>query len=169
MNFTVKYLSTLSVLTSVTVMLQLFAGLLPGVGALAAGFTTLFVAMAAYSKPLGGLLVYAAAAGLIGIIMPIKLPLFLFSTGLLGLSLGVTVKLDQNISVLSSSLVLTIGTLVLTGPLGIPVLGPALSYARGPVSLLIIIFAFSWIFCFLWYIFFQRVIIRMGHLFRNIR
>ncbi len=166
MQWSTRTISVLSMLTSITVLLEVVGGLLPGVGALICGFSTLFVALAGYLFPVGGLLVYAASSLLIGILMPAKVFVFIFNTGLLGLALGITFRIGRRVSVLITSLVLTIGTLFLSFILGIPVLGIVVHNIRGTMVVLVV-FLFSLLFCWLWYIMMQRVLNNIGYLFNR--
>lgn len=144
MKSSVHNLTIAGILSSLAVMVEIFGGLLPGVGALFSGFSTLFIALGGNIGPASSGLIFMTTTLLIGIFMPASLPFFLLYRGLLGLILGLTHKNHPRLSIGAGTLFLTAGTLVLAHLTGFK------------MPLLPLIF-YSLFFCCLWLYFLRQI------------
>lgn len=145
-----KKMILISLLSSLGAIFQSAGGFLPGVGYFISPLATAPIILSTiFSIPLG-LASYVLTALLLLILQPAELIIFPFTTGLLGVFIGISFHLfSKKLShILIGSAGLTAGICLLLYGLKFPVLGPAVSHQMSvPVITLIIIFStfYSWI------------------------
>jgi len=137
-----------SLLGAIAAILQ-SAGLLTGVGYVFSTLVTGPIILATILSVRIGLLTYALTTILLMIIQPTEVFVFLFTTGLLGVGIGIgfqTVKLSTLVTVIGG-LCLTAGILILLTLFNFPVLGPSLTEVSLSVGGGILVFSisYSWI------------------------
>jgi hypothetical protein len=138
-----------SVLGAIAAILQ-SAGLIGGFGYAFSMMATGPIVLATIISAQFGLLTYVVTALLLVIIQPSEVLVFLFTTGLLGVALGLGFKwTKRKISVtLAGGLALTAGILLLLFIFNFPVLGPSLSSDVNAITILAIAgfgLVYSWI------------------------
>lgn len=135
----------------ISAILQSAGGLLPGAGFLISPFSTLPIVLSTALSVKHGLFTYLLSIILLVLIEPSELIIFSFTTGLMGLAIGWTLRLlrRQLPMALISGFVLLIGILIPLYGLGFPVLGPILSSSPN-IKNLSIILLFSLIYSWLW-------------------
>lgn len=113
-----------AVLASLAVVLQVAPLLIPIIGVSISALSTLPVVLAVYSNVIIGILVYIVAGVLISFWSVPQSLMFIFTSGILGLSLGICMKkrLPFMVVVITSALLMSIGLLVVGGILKIPIL-----------------------------------------------
>ena len=138
-----------SLLGAIAAILQ-SAGLIGGIGYAFSMMATGPIVLATVISIRIGMLTYAVTALLLMILQPSEVLVFLFTTGLLGISLGIGFKLFRMsiaVSILGG-ISLTSGIVILLYLFQFPVLGPSVSSkASGSVAAVILFFGFiySWI------------------------
>ncbi|WP_223590650.1 hypothetical protein [Neobacillus bataviensis] len=136
---------------SIAAIFQAAGGLLPGVGYFISPFATAPVLFCSLlSLPLG-IASYVLTNLLLLILQPSELIVFPFTTGLLGLGIGVGFfffKKRVNI-VLTGAILLTLGILSLLYVFHFPVLGPVSSDSFSTVTT-VLIFLFAFIYNWIW-------------------
>lgn len=121
------------------------AGVFSGIGYTLSVLTTLPIVVSTIISIKNGLLTYLLTIFLLTIIQPSELFVFPFTTGLLGLSLGIGLRYFKNRLVVVSigSLSLSVGILILLYGIKFPILGPAVSSTiDGVIMLYIVLFTF---------------------------
>lgn len=118
-----KSLTLGALLLAAAVMLQASAMYMAVVGVSVSGLSTLPVALAAYYNRISGLLAYLGAGMLLIFLNPPQGIIFMFSSGLLGLSLGILLRCRRELVtvVIVPSLLLCGGVFAAGGLLGVPV------------------------------------------------
>ncbi|MFC5602642.1 hypothetical protein [Sporosarcina koreensis] len=98
-----------------------------------------------------GIFTYILTILLLLSLQPSELLIFPFTTGLLGLGLGWTLrKLNKRLHVvLTNALLLCIGICIPLYALGFPVFGPTVSSSFNPITLLLIL-AFTLLYSWIW-------------------
>ncbi|MCM3711868.1 hypothetical protein [Sporosarcina luteola] len=146
-----KKLLFMALMAALTAILQSAGGLLPPIGFAISPFATASIMIATLLSLRSGIFVYTVTILLLFLLQPSELIIFPFTTGLLGLGLGWTLrKLNKRPQViLTNGLLLTIGIGVPLYALGFPVLGPTVSSSINPLTLLLI-FTFSLLYSWIW-------------------
>lgn len=139
-----------SLLGAIAAILQ-SAGLIGGFGYLFSMMATGPIVLATIISARFGILTYAVTGLLLLVIQPSEVLVFLFTTGLLGVTLGLGFKWSRRILsvTLIGGLSLTMGILLLLNLFHFPVLGPSLSSKVTFLSALAIA-AFSLIYSWIW-------------------
>ncbi|PLS07084.1 hypothetical protein [Neobacillus cucumis] len=138
-----------SLLGAMAAILQ-SAGLIGGVGYAFSIMATGPIVLATVTSIQIGLLTYAVTTFLLVILHPSEVLVFLFTTGLLGIALGIGFKLYKTRSMVSvlGGIALTAGILILLYLFHFPVLGPSISSkVSGTVIVGVLLFGllYSWI------------------------
>ncbi|MEH7342662.1 hypothetical protein V7122_02055 [Bacillus sp. JJ1532] len=157
-----KKIVLLSLLSSIGAIFQSAGGFLPGVGYFISPLATApIIVCSIFSIPLG-LASYILTALLLLILQPAELIVFPFTTGLLGLLIGISFHLFRKrwIHILSGAAGLMIGICLLLYGLKFPVLGPAISH-QFSVSIIGLIFIFSTFYSWIWVVLSTRLIKRI--------
>ncbi|MCM3745071.1 hypothetical protein M3193_13095 [Sporosarcina luteola] len=146
-----KKLLFLALMAALTAILQSAGGLLPPIGFAISPFATVPIMIAGLLSLRSAVFAYTVTILLLVIMQPSELIVFPFTTGLLGLGLGWTLrKLNKRLEViLTNGLLLTIGICIPLYTLGFPVLGPTVSSTINPLTLLLI-FTFSLLYSLIW-------------------
>lgn len=109
------------ILTALAVLFQSAPALLPGVGLALSPLSTLPIAMAAAINMALGLTVFFSSALILTFVSMQESIILLFTTGLLGITIGILTKRKGNmISILLSGVALSLGMLCLTYIVGVP-------------------------------------------------
>jgi hypothetical protein len=140
-----------ALLSAFATMFQSAGGLMPGIGFLISPLATIPIFLATYLSIRQGILSYTLTLFLLFIIQPSELIIFPFTTGLLGIAMGVAfLQLKRRIVVVSFvSICLLTGIMVILYVFRFPVLGPTVDTTMDlKVIVIIFIFSFlySWIF-----------------------
>jgi hypothetical protein len=141
-----------AILGAMAVILQ-SAGIFTGVGYILSMMTTGPIVMATLLSLRIGCLTYFVTIFLLAIVQPSELLVFPFTTGLLGLSLGIALKyVKRTVLMLSfSAVALTLGIGFLLYGLKFPILGPTVSVsAHLSFFVLGLTFAFSLLYSWIW-------------------
>ncbi|MDQ1143919.1 hypothetical protein QE429_000746 [Bacillus sp. SORGH_AS 510] len=139
-----------SLLGAIAAILQ-SAGLIGGIGYAFSMMATGPIVLATIISAQFGLLTYVVTAILLLIIQPSEVLVFLFTTGLLGVALGLGFRwAKRKVSVtLAGGLALTVGILLLLFMFHFPILGPSLSSDRNVITILAIA-GFSLLYSWIW-------------------
>lgn len=158
----VKKMVIVAIISGLAAVLQSCGGFLPGVGYLISPFTTIPIMLCTLVSLSSGLLGYFLTIILLVVFMPSEIMAFPFTTGILGIGLGVGfLYLQRRIYiVISTSSILLIGISTLLYAIHFPVLGPAASSAFS-LKTLMFIYIFCLIYCFIWTEFSVRLIKRL--------
>jgi hypothetical protein len=143
-------LITGSLLGAIAAILQ-SAGLFGGLGYAFSILATGPIVLATVISARIGFLTYVVTAMLLIFLQPSEVLIFVFTTGLLGVSLGGGFKLAKNLTsvTITGGLSLASGILILLYLFQFPVLGPALSSKiSGSVTIGVIVF--SLLYSFIW-------------------
>lgn len=157
-NKIVKFVSIGGVLTSISVLFQSAPVFLPIIGLALSPLSTLPIFLsAAYDISCGILILFSSALILI-LISPQEAVILIFTTGLLGVISGsLLFRKGLIISILISSIVLSLGMLILTFIIGIPAFGDLTDQLS--VALTVFIFnLFSIPYVSLWNLSMRRLI-----------
>ncbi|WP_160723679.1 hypothetical protein [Bacillus sp. USDA818B3_A] len=127
------------------------AGLIGGFGYAFSMMATGPIALATIISAQFGMLTYIVTALLLLMIQPSEVLVFLFTTGLLGVALGLGFKWTRRIIsvALAGGLALSIGILLLLVVFHFPVLGPSLS-KNVNVQTILAVTSFSLIYSWIW-------------------
>lgn len=147
----VKQLVSTAFLAAISALLQSAGGFLPGIGYVISPFSTAPIALAFLISLRFGFLSYLISCLVLLIIQPSELVVFPFTTGLLGVGLGIGFRfLTQRITlILAGALPLLLGMTFLLYVLNFPLLGPNISTSFNIVSYFILI-VFSLGYALLW-------------------
>ncbi|MBD3107245.1 hypothetical protein IEO70_02620 [Bacillus sp. AGMB 02131] len=137
MSSTAKLLLT-AVLSSSAAIFQSAGGFMPGIGFVVSPLTTLPIFLATFVSVKYGILSYFVTILLLLLIQPSELFIFPFTTGILGLALGVAFPKSRVFVVLTAGASLFIGIVALLYLFRFPVLGPAVGTSFQLLSLLLI-------------------------------
>jgi len=155
-----------ALLSTVAAMLQSAGGFMPGIGYLISFLATLPIflvtSLSIRQGILSYILSYILTILLLFIIQPSELIIFPFTTGLLGIAIGVAFfQLNKRILVVSfSSICLLAGIIVILYVFRFPVLGPTVNTiidAKVIAIIFILSFFYSWLFVELCRIFLNRL------------
>mgnify|MGYP005610088719 FL=1 len=144
-----KRITIASLLGALAAILQSAGGFIPIVGLLISPFATLPIIFSTILSIRYGFLSYLLTIFLLLLIQPSELIIFPFTTGLLGLAIGYAFhfcKRRINL-IITGSLSLLSGILIVLFLFRFPLLGPSLSTINLPLLILLIIFCFlySWL------------------------
>ncbi|MDF2084628.1 MULTISPECIES: hypothetical protein [Bacillus] len=150
MNIATKLVIT-ALLSTFATMFQSAGGFMPGIGYLISFLATLPIFLATCFSIRQGILSYTLTIFLLFIIQPSELIIFPFTTGLLGIAIGVAfLQLKRRIVVVSfSSICLLTGIMVILYVFRFPVLGPTVDTTMDSKVIAIICilsFLYCWIF-----------------------
>ena len=145
-----KRLVVAALLSAIAAIMQT-AGALGGPGFAVSNLVTLPITIAAILAIHTGIAAYITTCCLLLILQPSELIVFPFTTGLLGLGIGLAFRLlKKRIGVIAlAAFSLTIGIAVLLYGLRFPVLGPFVS-SDFQVTTIVLIYAFSFLYSWLW-------------------
>lgn len=140
-----------SILSSMATLFHFAGGALPIVGYFVSPFATAPILICTiFSKSLG-MISYMLTILSLFILMPSELIIFPFTTGLLGLGIGLAFHfIEKRINIIiSGALFLTMGILILLYGIQFPVLGPAISMSFN-FSVVVFIFFFTILYSWIW-------------------
>lgn len=140
-----------ALMSALATMFQAAGNLVPGIGLLISPFSTLPIFFAIFYSIREGILSYILTIFLLFIIEPSELIVFPFTTGLLGLTLGVSfLKLKRRIWIVSfSATCLLIGIMIVLDVFHFPVLGPAV-HTTMDIKIILSIFIMSFLYCWIY-------------------
>lgn len=147
----VSRLMWFALLIATAVLLQVAAGYFPGFGHVLSIFGTVPVLLAGLYGMVPGFAVYTVAGVLILAIQPREAPVFLLTTGLLGLALGFTCgrRFTPAGRIFYPAAVLAVGITMLTYGAGMPAFGRLTSCTQPGLNILFFAL-FSVVYSFLW-------------------
>lgn len=152
----VQLISIGGLLTSIAVLFQSAPIFLPAIGLALSPFSTLPIAVAAVLNIFLGIFVLFSSAFILIIISPQEAIILLFTTGLLGITLGALIyRKGIIVSILASAVVLSLGMIVLTYIAAIPAFVDFAGSFSFPFTLLIF-FVFSLLYVSIWFICFKK-------------
>jgi hypothetical protein len=139
-----------AMLGSIAVIFQ-SAGIFTGVGYIFSMMTTGPIVLATLLSVRIGTLTYLVTIILLAIVQPSELLVFPFTTGLLGLSLGIGLQYFKStlLILLFSSATLTLGIGTLLYGIQFPILGPSVS-SQLNLAVILGVFAFSFLYSLIW-------------------
>lgn len=145
----VRLLVMSALLAALAAIFQSAGGLLPGVGYIVSPLATLPVAVAALLSVGSGVSTYIVTIGLLLLLQPGELFIFPFTTGVLGLAIGLSLRLfrRRSAAVIIGGSALFLGILFLVLLLQFPLFGPDTATSPG---LLVICLVFSVIYSWIW-------------------
>ena len=138
-----------ALLAALAAVLQSAGGLIPGIGYFISPFATLPVVVAGALSLTGGLFTFILAIGLLFMLQPGELVIFPFTTGLLGLAIGLSIKmLKRRLPVvLVSGFALFTGIAFVAFVLRFPLFGPS---TEPGLAMLLSVLGFSFLYSFIW-------------------
>ncbi|WP_226037450.1 hypothetical protein [Aquibacillus saliphilus] len=139
-----------SVLGAIAALFQA-AGLFTGIGYLFSMLATGPIVLATILSIRIGFITYLLTTLLLVIIQPTEVVVFLFTTGLLGVGLGVGFKLLKRrlLVAITGAVSLALGMMILLYLLDFPVLGPSVT-GEPSISIMLGIFSFCLIYSWIW-------------------
>lgn len=156
----VKRMVYTALLSGFSAIFQSAGGFFPGIGYLISPLATAPILLCTVFLPSFGFFAYLLTILLLLILQPSELIIFPFTTGILGIAIGVAIHLlNKSWSIiLYGAIGLTAGICLLLYGLKFPVLGPTISYT---ISIPVIggIFACSLLYSFLW-LFISKLILK---------
>ncbi len=148
----VHLISIGGLLTAITVLFQSAPIFLPAIGLAFSPFSTVPIALAAVINVFLGFTVLFSSVFILILVSPQEATILLFTTGLLGITLGsLLYRKGLLVTILASAVVLSLGMIVLTYVAAIP----AFVAFTGSYSLhdtLLIFFIFSLVYVSIWFI-----------------
>ncbi|MGO4790424.1 hypothetical protein AB4124_23710 [Paenibacillus sp. 2KB_20] len=150
-QFATRKMITVAFLAALSAIFQSMGGLLPGIGYLISPLATAPIVLSTILSVGSGLTAYLLTMLLLFFIQPSELIVFPFTTGLLGLGVGgslIYLKIRLPV-VITGSLSLWAGILLLLYVFRFPVLGPAVS-STFSLSTITIVYVFSLFYSWLW-------------------
>jgi hypothetical protein len=138
-------------MAAIAAILQSAGGFLPGIGYFFSPFATLPILFSMLVSLRSGVLSYLLTSAMLLFLQPSELVIYPFTTGILGLSLGWTVRtLHRRLEILlANSAALTIGICLPLYGLAFPVLGPSVPSSFSMIFLLGI-FVFAFLYSWFW-------------------
>ena len=143
-----RKLTFTAILSSIAALFQSAGGLMPGIGFFISAMTTLPVFLSAFISIRQGFLSYCVTILLLWLIQPGELFVFSFTTGALGVVLGVSFyKLKTRLTIVfSSGAVLFAGIMALLFLFHFPILGPGFRTSFLPLLLAAVFsFLYAWL------------------------
>ncbi|KXY38716.1 hypothetical protein AT257_24585 [Bacillus cereus] len=140
-----------ALLGSFAAIFQSAGNLIPGIGLFISPFATLPIFLAIWYSIREGVLSYILTIFLLFIIEPSELIVFPFTTGLLGIALGVSfLQFKRRIWVISfSAICLLIGIMIILDIFRFPVLGPTI-HTTMDIKVITLIFILSFLYCWIY-------------------
>ncbi|EJQ51249.1 hypothetical protein IEQ_02189 [Bacillus cereus BAG6X1-2] len=140
-----------ALLGSLAAIFQSAGNLIPGIGLFISPFATLPIFLAICYSIREGVLSYILTIFLLLIIQPSELIVFPFTTGLLGIALGVSfLQFKRRIWVISfSAICLLIGIMIILDIFRFPVLGPTI-HTTMDIKVITLIFVLSFLYCWIY-------------------
>ncbi|QUG84263.1 hypothetical protein [Bacillus nitratireducens] len=140
-----------ALLGSLAAIFQSAGNLIPGIGLFISPFATLPIFLAICYSIREGILSYILTIFLLFIIEPSELIVFPFTTGLLGIVLGVSfIQFKRRIWVVSfSAICLLIGIMIVLDIFRFPVLGPTV-HTIMDIKAITLIFILSFLYCWIY-------------------
>lgn len=140
-----------ALMSALATMFQAAGNLIPGIGLLISPFATLPIFFAIFYSIREGILSYILTFSLLFIIQPGELIIFPFTTGLLGIALGVSfLQFKRRIWIVSFSAVcLLIGIMIVLDIFRFPVLGPTV-HTTMDIKVISLIFILSFLYCWIY-------------------
>jgi hypothetical protein len=166
LSSTTKLILT-SILSSFAAIFQSAAGFVPGIGFFVSAMTTLPIFLSTYVSIKHGFLSYFVSILLLLMIQPSELIIFSFTTGILGLVLGISFSKTKTrfLVVFLSGAALFIGILTILLVFRFPVLGPSVGTALH-LHLLFLKAFFSFLYSWMAAVVCSFLLSRLAHLFR---
>lgn len=154
-----------AILATISAILQSAGGFLPGIGFLISPFAALPILLVAVYAARYGVLAYILTIFLLVIIQPDELFIFPFTTGLLGLAIGLGLRMFKSRTVIAfvSSIALLVGICIPLYVLGFPILGPIISSVP-KLGTIFIIFLFCFVYSFIWVLISAVILERINRL-----
>lgn len=148
-SFLTKTMVFSALMSVCAALLQSAGGFLPGPGFLISPWASLPVALSAILSIRYGILTYFTTMMLLIFIQPSEIIIFPFTTGLLGLCLGICIQFIKNRIkiIISCTTLLLLGILMLLYLFKFPVLGP-MGLTNSYIIVGFIVFCFC--YCWLW-------------------
>jgi hypothetical protein len=144
------------ILTTIAVLFQSAPVFLPAIGLALSPLSTLPIAIAAVSNISLGITVFFSSALILVIVSTQETIILLFTTGLLGIVIGILLyRKGIIISILFSSIALSLGMVFLTYIVGISAFVDLTSSLSIPLTFLIF-FSFSLVYASIWSICFRK-------------
>lgn len=151
-----RFICNGGILTAITVLFQSAPVFLPTIGMALSPLSTLPIAIAAVSNISLGFAVFFSSALILIIVSMQETIILLFTTGLLGIVIGILLyRKGIIISILFSSLALSFGMMFLTYIAGISGFVDLTSSLSTPLTLLIF-FSFSIVYASIWNFYFRK-------------
>jgi hypothetical protein len=146
-----KKLVICSFLASLAALFQAAGGFLPGIGYFISPLATAPILFCSIISIPHGFIAYLLTNCLLLILQPSELIVFPLTTGLLGLGIGAAFTyLKKRLSIIiSSTILLTGGVIILLNGFKFPVLGPSVSNSFS-FSTTVYIFLFAFLYCLIW-------------------
>ena len=154
----VRFISIGGILTTIAVIFQSAPIFLPALGMALSPFSTLPIALAAYFNISLGITVLFSSVFILIFVSIEEALILLFTTGLLGIVLGFVYKKNFIVSIISTTITLTIGMILLTFIVGISAFGDFTRSLSIPITILVFII-FSFIYAIIWNIGFKKFIL----------
>ncbi|WP_419883894.1 hypothetical protein ACN6MY_10595 [Peribacillus sp. B-H-3] len=146
----IRILIIASVFSCFAAIFQSAGGFFPGIGYGISPFATLPIFISIVISIKHGFLSYFSAILLLLLLQPSELIVFTFTTGLLGITLGLTFKVFKQrfLRVSFSAVSLLCGILILICLFKFPILGPAVTILNYEAILVILVSSF--LYCWAW-------------------
>ncbi|MDR4984463.1 MULTISPECIES: hypothetical protein [Bacillus cereus group] len=140
-----------ALMSALATMFQAAGNLIPGIGLFISPFATLPIFFAICYSIREGILSYVLTIFLLFVIQPSELFVFPFTTGLLGIALGISfLQLKRRIWVVSfSAICLLIGIMIVLDIFRFPVLGPTV-HTTMDLKIISLIFILSFLYCWIY-------------------
>ncbi|MGE7881777.1 hypothetical protein [Bacillus sp. NPDC094077] len=140
-----------ALMSALATIFQAAGNLIPGIGLFISPFATLPIFLAICYSIREGVLSYILTICLLFIIEPSELIVFPFTTGLLGIALGLSfLQLKRRIWVVSfSATCLLIGIVIVLDIFRFPVLGPTV-HTTLDIKVILLIFILSFLYCWIY-------------------
>ncbi len=140
-----------ALMSALATMFQAAGNLIPGIGLFISPFATLPIFLAICYSIREGVLSYLLTILLLFIIEPSELIVFPFTTGLLGIALGLSfIQFKRRIWVISfSAICLLIGITIVLEIFRFPVLGPTI-HTTMDIKIILSIFILSFLYCWIY-------------------
>ncbi len=151
-----RFICTGGILTAITVLFQSAPVFLPAIGLVLSPLSTLPIGIAAVCNISLCFTVYFSSALLLIIVSAQETIILLFTTGLLGIVMGILLyRKGIVISIILSSVALSLGMIFLTYVVGISSFADVAGKLSAPLTLLIF-FSFSLVYTAIWNICFKK-------------
>ncbi|WHY31742.1 hypothetical protein [Bacillus wiedmannii] len=149
--FLANQLVITALMSALATMFQAAGNLIPAIGLFISPFATLPIFLAICYSIREGILSYILTILLLFIIEPSELIVFPFTTGLLGIALGLSfIQFKRRIWVVSfSALCLLLGIIIVLDIFRFPVLGPAIHTTMN-IKIILSIFILSFLYCWIY-------------------